>query len=100
MVPLPAPVGGDVALALDRHLHDVDLQADLVEAELLLARALAAEDDLVLAGVAHAAVLLEAVPADAARSLRLGSEGRVTRGRGSLLLAVGIGDLDGYPKVS
>ena len=33
------------------------LQADLVEAELLLARALAAKDDLVLASVADAAVL-------------------------------------------
>ena len=33
------------------------LQADLIQAQFLLAGALAAEDDLVLASVAHAAVL-------------------------------------------
>ena len=41
--------------------------------------------------------LLEAVSADAARGLRLRREGRVAGGGGSLLLAVAVGDLKGYP---
>ena len=41
--------------------------------------------------------LLEAVSAHTARGLRLRREGRVAGGGGSLLLAIAVGDLGGYP---
>ena len=99
VVPLPAPVGRDISLALNGHLHDVHLQADLVQAYILLARALAPENDFSLARVAYAAVLLQAVSAHATRGLRLRRKGGRPRG-GSLLLAVRVGDLGGYSVMS